>query len=342
MLLSEYRPFSELIVKETEYNKPCHPVIDFHTHFGPVYRGQRYEKTYTAKNIISILKSYGVEKVIDLEIFPEEVEHVCRIWEGQEEFCTIFAPINFDYINEPNFETYVHKTIQRYKKLGIKGLKVWKNLGLEYKDKNGKLLRADDKRLQVIWQEAEENHFPVVVHLADPPAFFKPIDNNNERVEELIEHPEWCFYGKGLPSFEELLEQQDKLIGNNPNTTFVVAHCGSHAENLNFVSEQLNKHPNMYIDISARISELGRQPYTAKKFFTKHQDRILFGTDYYPTKDLLYPIYYRFLESMDEYFNYDYNIIPAKGRWKIYGIGLEPDILRKIYHDNAEYLLTRL
>lgn len=123
MLLSEYKPFSELVVKKTEYNKPYHSVIDFHTHFGPIYRGQCYEKTYTVKDIISILKNYGVEKVIDLEIFPEEVEHVCRIWEGQEEFCTIFAPINFDYINESNFEAYVHKTIQRYKKLGIRGVK---------------------------------------------------------------------------------------------------------------------------------------------------------------------------------------------------------------------------
>ena len=177
---------------------------------------------------------------------------------------------------------------------------------------------------------------PVLAHIADPVAFFKPVNGRNERYEELLHHPDWSYAKEGLYTFEELMEMQENLLLENPNTTFILPHGGSYPENLGFVSHCLDQFPNLYIDIAERISELGRQPYTCRKFFHRYQDRILFGTDAYPSQmQRRYPPYFRFLETWDEYFDYSsYNT-----RWKIYGIGLEDEILEKIYYKNAERVL---
>ena len=181
---------------------------------------------------------------------------------------------------------------------------------------------------------------PITIHIADPIAFFEPIDGRNERYEELCEHPDWSFNGPGLFSFQELMRQQENLMRSNPGTTFIVAHVGSCAENLGFVSEQLDRYPNMYVDLAARFAELGRQPYTAARFLEQYADRVLFGSDFDPVDLGTYDISYRFLETKDEYFDYNPDgVIPTQGRWKICGVGLSSDALKKIYHDNALRLL---
>jgi hypothetical protein len=188
---------------------------------------------------------------------------------------------------------------------------------------------------------------PVAIHTSDPEAFFTPIDRFNERFEELNEHPDWSFYGKDYPSDRELQEARFRVVARHPKTTFVVLHVGN-SENLAYVSENLRKYPNMFVEIGARIGELGRQPRTSRKFFEEFQDRILFGTDAVPNGtefpqqvfgDALYEIYFRFLETEDEYFDYAPSRVPPQGRWRIYGLGLPDGILEKVYNANAKRVL---
>ena len=188
------------------------------------------------------------------------------------------------------------------------------------------------------------------LHVSDPEAFFLPIDCTNERWDELGNHPEWSFHGKDFPSHQELMAARDRVLARHPKTLFVGLHVGHNAENLELVSQSLDRFPNFTVETGARIGELGRQPRTARRFFEKHQDRIFFGTDAIPPpagertpqqvfKDELYEIYYRFLETEDEYFDYAPAPAPPQGRWRIYGIGLPDGILKKVYHENAERLL---
>ena len=189
---------------------------------------------------------------------------------------------------------------------------------------------------------------PVAMHVSDPEAFFLPIDRFNERFEELNRHPDWSFYDHDFPSFRELIEARNRTFARHPKTTFVALHVGHNAENLAAVSECLDRFPNMYVELAARIGELGRQPRTARKFFEKYQDRIMFGTDAVPNGNQtpqqilsakLYEIYYRFLETEDEYFDYAPASKPPQGRWQIYGLGLPEGILRKVYYENAARVL---
>ncbi len=197
-----------------------------------------------------------------------------------------------------------------------------------------------------MWETAASLKMPVAIHVSDPQAFFLPIDRFNERYEELHAHPDWSFHGRDFPSDRELQEARRNVMRRHPHTQFVCLHVAD-SEDLPYVSQCLDSHPNMYVDIAARIGELGRQPRMARKFFDRYQDRILFGTDAcarnkHSATDLLrplYEIYYRFLETEDEYFDYAPAPVPPQGRWRIYGLGLPEQILRKIYSENASRLI---
>jgi predicted TIM-barrel fold metal-dependent hydrolase len=188
---------------------------------------------------------------------------------------------------------------------------------------------------------------PIAIHTSDPEAFFLPIDRFNERYEELHAHPDWSFHGKDFPSNRELQEARRNVMRRHPRTQFVCLHTAD-SEDLPYVAECLDAHRNMHVDIAARIGELGRQPRASRKFFDKYQDRVVFGTDASPNNasvpqqlfgDALYEIYFRFLETEDEYFDYAPAPKPPQGRWRIYGVGLPSPILKKVYHDNAARLL---
>lgn len=282
---------------------------------------------------------YGVKHIVNLDgWWGNELDRMLNKIHPYEDFVVTFGSIDVSRLDESGFESYVRNTLKESKEKGIKGLKFWKNISLILKDSKGKHIPIDDSRLKVIWETAAELQLPVLIHIADPIAFFRPVDRFNERYEELCENPDWSFCSPDLYSFEELMEMQENLLRENPNTDFIVAHFGSSSENLGFVGSCLDKYPNMYIDFAARIPELGRQPYTSRKFFNKYQDRILFGTDFTPLGSD-YPTIYRFLETFDEYFDYSKEPIPPQGRWKIYGIGLEDEVLEKVYYKNALKLL---
>ena len=230
--------------------------------------------------------------------------------------------------------------MEHAKAAGAVGIKVLKSLGLVLREKitSGPLVKIDDKRFDPMWDAAGRLGLPIFIHIADPDAFFTPTDRFNERYEELQQHPDWSFHGKDYPAKKELLDQRNRVIERHPKTVFVGLHVANHPENLDDVSGWLRKYPNLHCEFAARISELGRQPRRSQKFFDEFQDRIMFGTDAQGVNPGLYHPYFRFLETLDEDFDYASTPIPKQGRWKISGIGLPDGILKKVYHNNAARL----
>ncbi len=340
LLLRNYTPKSQLIVERQFVSAPRFPVVDAHTHFGPMAFGKDYQEAYQLESAVAEFRAMGVKHVINADtIWGEPLQRLLEFLQPYPEFFTTFGSTDTSQLDHPEFERMTLRTLREGSAMGMRGLKFWKNISLGQKDLQGKFIAIDDQRLSPIWNGAAELNLPVLIHIGDPAAFFEPTDPCNERYEELQNHPDWSFAHAAFFSFSELMDQQERLIATNPQTTFIVAHMGSYGENLGRVSEWLSRYPNMYVDLAARINELGRQPYTARTFFEKHQDRILFATDAAPGHlDHLH--YYEFLETWNEFIPYSSAAVPGQGRWQIYGIGLSEDILRKVYYQNAETLLA--
>jgi predicted TIM-barrel fold metal-dependent hydrolase len=255
-------------------------------------------------------------------------------------------------VDKPLFEDYKRfvseciETLQEHVRLGAKGLKILKELGLHYHDADGKLINCDDPRLSPIWEEAASLKIPVLIHQADPAGFFEPVTSENEHYESLIKYPSWSFADPKYPRKTELLKRRDNLIKQHPDTIFILPHFGNYAENISYVSNLLDENPNVYIDFSARLDELGRQPYSSREFFIRHQDRIIFGTDMPADIDSsveMYRTYFRFLETFDEsFYSPDYDGTFDRARWPICGIGLPKEVLKKIYQDNVLKIIPSL
>lgn len=344
LLLENYNPISMLSVTEHEVLKPKFPVFDAHIHIGILQMDGKNEDLHYIDRMVAELKESGVFGVVNLKMFWDEpLKLHLKAIEAHDDFIHTFASVDVSRLEEPDFGTYVDNLLKEFKALGVRGLKLWKNIGCGLKDSTGKFVGPDDSRLRPIWESAAKYDMLVLFHIADPKAFFTPVDEKNEFYESLITNPDWSFYGNGHYSFNQLMEMQDNLLSQNPDTTFVIPHVGSCAEDLAWVGAQLDKHSNMHIDISARINLLGRQPYTAREFFIKYQDRILFGTDYgfgpNESTQEFYADHYRFLETFDEYFRPIRGWDWGQGRWNIYGIGLPDVVLQKIYSQNALRLL---
>ena len=336
----EFRPRSVLELPEHENALPPFPVIDMHAHFGPLLLGEHYEETYDTARACEVLREMGLEKVFCLElVWGSAYDRLCRKLEASRGMIVPVGSVDVFQALMPDFETQVYRTLRDLKAKGCPALKLWKNMTLMGKERFGRNLPLDDAHYEPLWQAAGELDLPIIIHVADPPCFFRPIDVNNEHYVCLSQHPEWSFYKPGLFSFEEHMAMQEAVIRAHPNTTFVVAHVGSYAENLTQVGAWLEKYPNMYVDVAARLDQLGRQPYTARAFIERFQDRILFGTDYEGRFDAqrtreFYHTHYRFFQTRDEYF--DHPFADFLGQWKIYGLGLDESVLRKLYRDNAK------
>jgi predicted TIM-barrel fold metal-dependent hydrolase len=246
-------------------------------------------------------------------------------------------PASWD-CQRPDFARRIAARLAADKERGASGVKIFKEFGLGNKNPDGTLVRIDDERWDGIWRACGELGLPVLIHTADPAAFFEPIDERNERWEELHRRPDWSFYEPQFPKRQELLKALLRVIERHPKTTFIGAHVASDAEDLAELGRWLDKHPNLYLDIASRIAELGRQPFTARKFLIRYQDRVLFGTDG-PWPEERVRLYWRFLETEDEYFPYSEKPFPPQGLWNIYGVNLPDEVLRKIYHENAARLV---
>jgi predicted TIM-barrel fold metal-dependent hydrolase len=326
--LLDWQPKSQMVVKETRILTPKFPVIDVHNHL----RNLEKSKEYLAEmDKAGVWMCVGLDGLSAKDFYKEHLKISHNI--SKDRFLIFFSP-DFSRIDEQDFGRREAAKLEEAVGMGIKGLKIFKSLGLTLKDKSGKLVPVDDPRIDPIWAKCGELGIPVMMHVSDPKAFFTPIDRYNERYDELGAHPNWSFVGEQYTySKQEILDQRNRVIAKHPNTIFIGAHVGNLPEELGKVSMWLEQYPNFYIDIDARISELGRQPYTARKFIIKYQDRIMFGTDTPPDAEA-YRIYYRFLETDDEY------IDPSgghhlQGRWMIYGLYLPDEVLEKIYNKNA-------
>ncbi|MCC7118884.1 MAG: amidohydrolase family protein [Anaerolineales bacterium] len=342
MLLKDFRPQSKLVTKTTQALKPKFPVIDAHNHLGEVFGGGWDKKPLS--QLLDLLDEAGVTHYVDLDGgWGEDIldAHLKHFKAGAPERFQIFGGVEWGKWPElgNQFPAWAAKRLIAQKARGAQGLKIWKPFGLHVKDQHGKLADVDDERLSPIWETAGELGLPVLIHVADPVAFFDPIDETNERWEELGNHPDWAFTSPPFPPFMHILNCFKNLVARHPATTFIGAHVGCYAENLGWVGQMLEACPNYYIDISARFGELGRQPYTARKFFIEYQDRILYGSDFSPKLEA-YRLSYRLLETDDEYFNYSVGEIPRQGRFYAYGLRLPDDVLRKIYRENAAKILN--
>lgn len=332
---TEYQPKSQLIVPETRIEKAVFPVIDAHTHFGRHKKGECFEERYDAKSVVEQLKFLGVCHCVDLTLFDRENwDRIHEKTKDVSEFLDFCAPIDFSYLNEDGYADWIRQEMDQYVKEGAVGFKIWKELGMTVHDKRNKRLCLDFPALDPIWEKAKELGKPIVIHVADPPAFFEKADASNERLEEIRNYPFWHHYEQGY-SFEALMEQLDRLLTKCLDNHFLIAHCCSWPSNLGFLDDMLYRHANLYTDIAAVLSELGRQPRQFRKLVEKYPDRFLFGTDYFCDPDLPHLPYFRFLETEDEYFPYSEKGSLLHGRWNIYGCGLDETILRKIYYENA-------
>jgi predicted TIM-barrel fold metal-dependent hydrolase len=198
----------------------------------------------------------------------------------------------------------------------------------------------DDRRLDPVWDACAEAAIPVTIHVADPIAFFDPLDETNERLEELLLHPDWWFGGRDrFPSFDELRDALEGLVARRSDVTFIGAHVLGSAEDLAWVERVMDTYPNAFADLAARIAELGRVPRAARDLIIRHADRFLLGTDEVPDDPAPYAIHRRFLETADEHFPYSDDPVPPQGRWTISGIDLPRDVLRQVAYENARRLI---
>ena len=338
--LADFRPRSQLVTQETLVSKPHCKIIDAHNHLGPDFGGGWSEKS--PGELLDRLDEAHVLSYVDLdggwgeEILDERLRKFKEV--APERFILFGGPGWKNWTDDgPKFGELSAKRFRAQVARGAQGLKIWKDFGLQVRDEKGKLVAVDDERVDPLWNAAQELRVPVVIHVADPVAFFDSLDANNERWDELHAHPEWQFPSPPFPSFMSIMEALARLVSRFPDLKFVVAHVGCYAENLGWVASLMDRCPNMYVDISARISELGRQPYSARRFIERFSDRVLFGIDCGPSLSA-YHTYYRFLETNDEYFSYDDGAIPHQGRWQIYGLNLPAHVLENIYYNNAARL----
>lgn len=348
--IERYQPKSMLHTAETLVGRARFPVIDFHTHItGGSADGSRIRFSLDPATCLSVMDRKNLRAMVDVTGSYDAANRqaIARLQEAHPGRFFVFVEPAYARMSDPGYPAYQAEQVEAAHQAGARGLKVLKNLGLVVRDKpSGQLIRVDDRRFDPMWDAAGSLNMPVAIHTSDPEAFFLRIDRFNERWEELHAHPNWSFHGKDYPSNRELQEARRNVIRRHPRTQFVCLHVAD-SEDLPYVSECLDRHPNMHVDIAARIGELGRQPRASRKFFDRYQDRILFGTDasagtatpQQTFGDALYEIYYRFLETEDEYFDYAPAPVPPQGRWRIYGIGLPESILRKVYAGNAARLL---
>jgi predicted TIM-barrel fold metal-dependent hydrolase len=334
--LRDWEPRSMLMTKATVIEKPRFPVIDIHNHLGG---GRQFLTAERVQRYITEMDEAGVRTVVNLDGgWGERLKETVAALEGAHpgRFVT-FALVNFDGIDDDDWSEREAKRLEEGFRAGAKGLKIDKRLGLRWRYKSGKLMPVDDPKLDAVWAVCAKHKRPVVIHVSDPAAFFTPLDRFNERWHELNANPNWLFFGDQFPKRQDILDQLHRVIERHPRTTFVNTHFGNNAEDLAAVAEKLDKYPNMLVDFDARISELGRAPYSARRFFVKYQDRILFGTDTTPRR-AAFRIYYRFLETDDEYFDCAASH-HRQGFWPIYGLFLPAEVLEKIYFKNAERVL---
>lgn len=332
MDFESYDPPSTLVVPQHKLMRAKFPFIDIHNHYFDMNTADLSQRVKYMDEL-----NMGVMVNLSGRGFRSAGDHLEKSFENiRTHFPTrfvLFTNIDFTDIDNPEWQARMTKQLEDDVRRGAKGLKIYKSLGLHNKDKSGKRIAIDDPRIDPIWDKCGELGIPVLIHSADPKPFWDPIDSLNERWLELKLHPSRR-YDSTFPSFEQVIAEQHNVFKKHPKTKFINAHLGWYANDLQKLSGLLDQFPNMYTEIGAVIAELGRQPRAAKAFLTKYQDRVLFGKDSWVPDE--YSTYFRVLETEDEYFPYHKRY---HAFWRMYGLGLPDEVLKKIYYKNAMKLI---
>jgi predicted TIM-barrel fold metal-dependent hydrolase len=322
----DYRPRSTLVAPQHPVPKAKFPVVDIHSHTGPTAE--------TMARLVGELDALNIRVLVNLSggTSPEAIAQKVAVYKGtpHESRFRVFANVNWDGAGAPGWSEKAVADLEASVKAGAIGLKIFKNLGLTAKAANGGRLKVDDPALNPVWQACARLNIPVIIHTAEPMEFFSEMDYKNERWLELALFPSRRNNAPGQPTFEELLAERDRMFAANPKTRYIAAHFGYWGHDLARAAAALDRMPNVYPEVSAVLYEFGRAPRASREFFIKYQDRILFGKDAYETSE--YPYYWRVFETGDEYFDYyrDYHAF-----WKLYGLQLPDQVLRKVYYANA-------
>jgi len=332
--IREYKPESTLVVPEHPVPRAKYPVIDIHSH-QPSPLSEEQLTTLVASmdplNLQVLVNASGVsgDRLVRAIAALRASPNGARV--------TQFTTIDFRDVG-PGWGERAARQLEADVAAGALGVgEIMKNFGLNVRKRDGSRLQLDDPELDAVWEAAGRLNVPILIHTADPQEFFEPIDYTNERWLELSLYPNRRFPPDRFPTFETLMGERDRLFRRHPNTTFIAAHMGWHANNLARLGKMFDEMPNVYGEVGAVLYDLGRQPRTAREFFITYQDRILFGKDSYQPDE--FPYYWRTFETADEYFDYyrDYHAF-----WKLYGLDLPDEVLRKLYYGNALRLMPGL
>ncbi len=330
----DYKPRNTLVVPQHPVPRAKFPVIDIHSHqptpispvdFDTVVQGMEQNHL----RILVNLSGGSGERLKGGLAAIANSRHKDRM--------VLFANVDWRGAGTPGWAATAAAQLEGDITSGARGLKVFKDLGLWTRKADGSRLKLDDPELDAVWEVPGRLGVPVLIHTADPQEFFETMDYTNERWLEMALYRDRRYPEGQFPRFEELLAERDRMFRKHPTTRFIAAHFGYRGNNLRKAGEMLETMPNVYLEVAAILAELGRQPRTAHDFFVKYQDRVVFGKDSYQPDE--YPYYWRVFETTDEYFDYyrDYHAF-----WKLYGMGLPDEVLKKLYYKNALKLLPGL
>jgi predicted TIM-barrel fold metal-dependent hydrolase len=327
LTFEEYEPKSTLIVPEHLVTRARYPFIDVHSH-------QR-TASMTAEDVdklVAEMDKLNMGVMVNLSGGSGDSfrQGLARLRERHPGRFVQFANVDFSKIDEPGFGEAAARQLEADVRAGAQGLKIFKNLGMFTKDASGRRVPTDDPRLDPIWAKAGELGIPVLIHTGEPMAFWLPHDRFNERWLELKEFPNRRRDSPEFASFEQTMAEQHNLFRKHPKTVFINAHLGWLGHDLARLGRLMDELPNMVTEIGAVLYDLGRQPRAARELLIKYQDRVLFGKDSWAPEE--YHPYFRTLETADEYFPY---YRKRHAFWRLYGLDLPDEVLRKIYYKNA-------
>ncbi|UCH66224.1 MAG: amidohydrolase family protein [Ignavibacterium sp.] len=338
----DYNPSSSLVVPENIIKRSKYPFIDAHNHQFDM-SSEKLEIVVEGMDKLNMavmvnLSGRGfIRKEIadgkyeyrlrDTDYFKETITNINKKYAGR---IVLFTNIDFEGFGQEGWIEKILKEIELDVSRGAKGLKIYKNLGLTQQDNNGERVAVDDPRLNPVWEKCAELNIPVLIHTGEPFQFWQPKDKNNERWLELKQRPNRYRDPKIFPAWEVVMKEQHNVFRKHPNTIFINAHLGWLGFDLDRLGKLMDELPNMYTEIGAVLAELGRQPRHARQWFIKHQDKILFGKDSWNPEE--YYVYFRVLETADEYFDY---YRKRHAFWKMYGMDLPDEVLKKVYYKNA-------
>ena len=337
LTLREFNPRPELFAATSEIIGPKFLVIDAHNHLGPQFGGAWSEKPLA--ELLQVMDACGIHCLVELDGgWGEDIldDRLQRYKAVHPDRFICFGGLDWSAWPErgDRFPRWAAERFKQQVRRGAQGLKIWKNFGLHVKDQHDARVPVDDPRLEPVWETVADLNVPVLIHTADPIAFFRPPDNRNEHYLQLQGRPDWYFGGAEYPEHNQLIDEMAELFLTHPDITFIGAHVANYAEDLSWVSELLEACPRLYIDLGARFEELGRQPYSARDFLIRHKTRVLYGADH-PPQIAMYRQTFRFLETRDEYFVGPGGEARPGQSWRMYGVYLPDDVLKAIYHENA-------